>query len=267
MTVSSKALPWRHKLGGVGAATLLSLFAGCFTEVGNPGPPQKFTTDFRIDYQETMVAPLQKRGVAESGLLITQLFFNVIEVNYRTLDDQEGRIWKVPDSLGKLVDFTGKDTAAILPPVDVPPGEWGEFKLESRVPSHSTVAADTLDGQRFANRGYIGGVLPPILGGQTFYCQFPNFPKINLVYNDSVLSQYRVGDTYHIDVVFYANRWLSTARLDTLSNPLQVETDKNGQPIVLIDREHNVAAYNALAAAFFKSFNSWKVWKEGDPAP
>jgi hypothetical protein len=246
---------------------MLATTFGCFTEVGNPGPPQKFTTDFRIDYQETDGAPLKKQSRSEAGLLISQLFFNIIEVNYRTLDDVEGRIWKVPDSLGKIVDFTGKDTTAVLPPVDVPPGEWGEFKLESRVPAHTAIAVDTLDSRAFGHRGYIGGVLPPALGGLAFFCQFPNYPKVNLVYNDSVLSQYRVGETYHIEVVFYANRWLSTARLDTLTSGLQAEVDKNGNSVVLIDREHNVSAYNALSAAFFKSFNSWKVWKEGDPAP
>lgn len=256
------------------AASLLAAFAlsACFTEVGNPGsdpqPTQGVTAEFRIDYGTAPdgAAPAPKRAApTDTGksLRIDRLYFNIVEANYRTLDDVEGRFWKVPDSLGYPVDFTGADTAAVLPPVMVPPDEWKELKLESRVPRHDTVAVDTLDPAAFAHRGYIAGFLPDSLGGARFYCQFPNYPKVNLVYNDSVIGQWRVNDAYHIEVVFYADQWLGRGDLDSLA----VEKDRNGSDVILIDQQHNIAAWESLAASFFKSFNSYKVWKEGDPTP
>jgi hypothetical protein len=267
------------------AAWLAALVLGCFTEVGNPGEEPKVTTTFRIDYSTTpglgksaamtaawsSASPSANTGklATQSGLNITQLFFNIVEVNYRTIDDVEGRIFKVPDSLGKQVDFTGKDTSARLPAVAVPPEEWTEYKLESRVPKHALLSLDTVDALEFKDRGYIKGYLPVALGGLPFLCQLPNWSKINLVYNDSVLSQWRVDNAYHIDVVFFANRWLQLAGLPALveAGKLEAFADITGRQVVLIDQEHNVEAYDALTKAFFKSFNSFKVWKEGDSIP
>lgn len=269
-----------HGWAAMTAAFMATLILGCFTEVGNPGEEPKVTTTFRIDYSAgtgLTKAAIESAGMSKpevmarthSGLLITQLYFNIVEVNYRTLDDVEGRIFKVPDSLGKPVDFTGQDTSARLPAVAVPPEEWREYKLESRVPKHTLLALDTVDALQFSDRGYIKGYLPVALGGLPFLCQLPNWSKINLVYNDSVLSQWRVGNAYHIDVVFFANRWLSLSGLPALadSGKLETATDATGRQVVLIDQEHNIEAYDALTKAFFKSFNSFKVWKEGDSIP
>jgi hypothetical protein len=184
-----------------------------------------------------------------------------VEVNYRTLEDEEGRIWKVPDSLGFPVDFTRKDKAAVLPSVDVPAGEWTILKLESRIPRHDSLNADTLDFAGFGNRGYIKGTYARDGQVVRFLCQFPHFGKVNLVYNQELIEQWRHGDAYDLDFIFFARRWVGDMDL------LQAERvrDRNGQEVAVMDLEHNRPLYDSLAASFFKSFNSWKVWKEGDP--
>lgn len=252
---------------GLALATLLG-FAGCFTEVGNPGTPSKqsdVTAQFHIDYHSDSLASSggQAHLVLDSGLVIEQFYFNVVEANYTDLEDQNGRIWKYPDSLGFAVDFTGKDTSAVLPPVSVPPGEWHLLKVESQIPLHDTLRLDTLDWKAFAHRGYIKGVLPPSLGGHAFLCQLPPVKRVNLVYDADLLAQWRVGDAYHIDVVFFASRWLRSAKVDGGA----VETDKMGREVLLFDLEHNRNLYDTLRTAFFKSFNSLKVWKEGSTIP
>jgi hypothetical protein len=75
-----------------------------------------------------------------------------------------------------------------------------------------------------------------------------------------VISQWRVKDTYHIDVVFYAHQWFNRAGLNSLVS----EKDAQGEDIVIIDQQHNISAWDSLTASFFKSFNSYRVWKEGD---
>jgi len=246
---------------GILAAIFL---AGCFTEVGNPGKPQEITASFHIDYQDS--EPLKKDGgsarQADTGeLKITWFYFNVVEANYSTAEDKDARIWKVADSLGTQVDFTGLDTAAALPPVQVPPGEWTFLKIESRIPEQDTVqglSLDTFEFESFARRGYIKGYLPASLGGKAFLCALPTVYRINLVFEQELLSQWRHGDDYHIDVVFFASRWIHSATWDAVV----AAPDRTGRPVVLIDLFHNRAIYDQLRTAFFKAFNSSKVWKE-----
>src|SRR6185369_15487155 len=101
----------------------MACLTGCFTEVGNPGKTQVSAT-FSIDYANDPSA-LPKRAQGSAGasdsIRILHFRFNVVEVNYATAAGEAGRIWKVPDSLGQNIDFTGQDTTAVLLPVQVPP--------------------------------------------------------------------------------------------------------------------------------------------------
>lgn len=228
--------------------------AGCYTEIGNPGKENKVTATFTIDYAPT----LPKASAATPVVAIERFWFNVVEVNYRTVEDEEGRIWKVPDSLGRRVDFTGRDTQATLPPVDVPASEWTILKLESRIPEHEPLDADTLDFAAFAGAGYIKGTYSLVGRQVCFLARLPLVPKVNLVYNQEILGRWRHGDAYALEFVFYAHRWLQGADLlaaDTV-------TDRTGIPVAILDPEHNAEMHELVSANFFKAFNSWKVWKE-----
>lgn len=190
------------------AALALAALAGsgCFTEIGNPGKEQTVSARFRIDYSP-----------APDSLRIRLFYFNVVEVNYTALDGAKGRIWKVPDSLGQPVDFTGADTEAVLPPVAVPPASYSILKLECRIPAHAILDPDTVAFARFGGRGYIKGIAYYPERAIRFICQLPDDYKINLVYTQDTLEQWRHGDTYTFDFVFYATRWLSAADLTGLA--------------------------------------------------
>jgi hypothetical protein len=256
MRPSRPRAPARFLAALAGVAAVLG---GCYTEIGNPGKENKVTATFSIDYAAP--PPVPKRAAAAESVAITQFRFNVVEANYRTVEDVEGRIWKVPDSLGRSVDFTGKDIAAVLPSVAVPAAEWTILKLESRIPAHDTLAPDTLDFDAFADRGYLKGTYAR--GGRKvrFLCQLPHYGKVNLVYNQELLERWRHGDAYALEFVFFARRWAAGADL------LAAETfrDRHGREVAVIDLEHNRPQYDLLSASFFRAFNSWKVWKEGDP--
>jgi hypothetical protein len=250
--------------------SLLAL-AGCYTEIGNPGKEQKITATFTIDYSSP--APVMKSASAArwdglaampapvdtpAELSIEQFFFRVVEANYGTETDRDARIWKFPDSLGFKVDFTGGDTSAVLPPVDVPAGEWTTMKLESRIPAHDTLIADTIDYERFQRGEYIKGTFAKGAISVRFICRLPAVQRINLVYSQELLAQWRHGDAYDLEFIFFANRWMQG--IDLLS--AESFHDTRGRKVVLVDLEHNRSLYDGLYANFFKSFNSWKVWKE-----
>lgn len=240
----------------------LPALMGCFTEVGNPGKTQVNAT-FTIDYDDAPAAPKRAGAFAgaQDSIRILHFRFNVVEVNYATADIQDGRIWKVPDSLGRNIDFTGKDSTAVLPPVQVPPGEWTSMKLESRIPAHDSLRPDTLDFAGFRNPGYIKGSM--LTGGREidFICQLPNDYKINLVYTQANLEKWKHGDAYDLEFIFYAKKWLSAIQM----GQAPVSQDRAGAPVVIIDQEHNADLYLILWDSFFKSFNSDKVWKENPP--
>lgn len=251
-----------------GLACLAAALAasGCFTEIGNPGKEQTVSARFRIDYAADTAAPKaaapKSSAAAEVDSLRIRLFyFNVVEINYTALDDTQGRIWKVPDSLGKPMDFTGADPDAVLPPVAVPPAEYSILKLESRVPAHTALSPAALDFAGFSDRGYIKGIAYYPGKPVRFLCQFTNDYKINLVYSREILEAWRKGDAYAFDFVFFARRWLSAVDLTVVEPIAGADGD-----FVLIDEEHNPELFSALRSSFFKSFNSSKVWKE-NPAP
>lgn len=249
------------------------LFPGCFTEIGNPGKENQVTATFSIDYTE---AAVPKRGAslppsapppaAIPAVTILQFYFNVVEANYdyrnEAGDSAQGRLWKKPDSAGDAVDFTGKDKDAVLDPVTVPAGNWFRMKLESRIPPHETLVPDTLDFAAFSNRGYIKGTYAR--DGRTvhFLCQLPEVGKINLVYDQAILGQWRHGSSYDLEFIFFARKWVSGVDL------LEAETvtDRSGLPVAIIDQDNNGSFYERLcgndSGSFYKSFNSLKVWKE-----
>jgi hypothetical protein len=234
---------------------------GCFTEVGNPGKTQQVNATFTIDYADDAAAsPKRAAGAAGApdSIRILHFRFNVVEVNYETAAGEAGRIWKVPDSLGRNIDFTGQDTAAVLPPVQVPPGDWTLMKLESRIPPHDTLRPDTLDFAAFRNPGYIKGTMLTGGGEIRFVCQLPHDYKINLVYTQATLEKWKHGDAYDLEFIFFAKKWLSAVQLSRAP----AWADRFGAPVVVIDQEHNPDLYQILWGGFFKSFNSDKVWKE-----
>lgn len=261
-TIASKKrgiFPGWAKLSAM--AAVISILPGCFTEIGNPGKEQIVSARFRIDYDaQPAAAPkasARGTGMAPDSLRIQAFSFNVVEVNYTTSDDVDGRIWKVPDSLGKRVDFTGADPEAVLPPVAVPSTEYAIMKLESRIPVHPVLNPDTVSFGSFSHGAYIKGVAYYPGGPIRFLCQFTDDYKINLVYTSEILERWRQGGSYSFDFVFYAAKWISAADLTGIA-PV---TGPDGS-FVLIDQEHNPEIFGALRASFFKSFNSSKVWKE-----
>ncbi|MEO6038092.1 MAG: hypothetical protein ABIQ93_06735, partial [Saprospiraceae bacterium] len=189
---------------------------------------------------------------------ILLFYFNVVEVNYQNADSADGRIWKVPDSMGRSIDFTGQDSMARLPAVQVPLSPWIHMKLESRVPAHDTLQPDTVDFQSFTNRGYIKGTWES--GGKRilFLCQYTDDYKINLVYDQDLLESWRHGSVFGLEFIFYATKWITAVNL-----PEAVTyTDRSGAEVAIIDLEHNPDLFALLKKSFFKSFNSSKVWKE-----
>ncbi len=258
------------------ASLVLAALAGaglmaCYTEVGNPGKTQEINANFSIDYVGEP-ATLPKTGAAKPSVVdtpsvhILRFYFNVVEVNYRTTDSLEGRIWKVPDSMGRSIDFTGHDTTARLPPVQVPIGSWTIMKLESRIPAHDTLWPDTLDFASFPDRGYIKGTWES--GGKLipFLWQLPDEYKINLVYTQDLLEKWRHESVYDLEFIFFATKWAMAVNIqDAVTYP-----DKTGARVAIMDLEHNPDLFLALKASFFKSFNSSKVWKENpqvNPVP
>jgi hypothetical protein len=261
-SIALAGIPARTRLGALALAAIA--VSGCFTEIGNPGKELTVSARFRIDYtqarQSVPKASAEVRSAIDS-LRILQFSLNVVEVNYTALDSTQGRIWKLPDSLGKPVDFTGTDPGAVLPPVAVPPASYSILKLENRIPAHTPVDPDTLDFGRFSGREYIKGIAYYPGKQIRFLCQFTDDYKINLVYSRDTLERWRDGDTYAFDFVFYANRWLSATDLTAIA-PV---SGADGS-LLLIDQEHNPDLFATLRSSFFKSFNSSKVWKE-NPAP
>lgn len=254
----------------IAAACLMGAgMQACYTEVGNPGKTQEVNATFSIDYADAS-APLPKMGadkpkaaIDTPSVRILHFYFNVVEVNYRNADSLDGRIWKVPDSMGRRIDFAGRDSTARLPAVQVPLSPWILMKLESRIPEHDTILPDTLDFQTFPDRGYIKGTWES--GGNItpkksilFLCQLPDDYRINLVYYQELLETWRHGSVYDLEFIFYATKWMMAVNLPDAVTYL----DKHGQAVALIDLEHNPDLYQLLKASFFKSFNSSKVWKE-----
>jgi hypothetical protein len=242
-------------------AAAVFIVQGCFTEIGNPGKEQIVSARFRIDYDmplpEAPKASARGAVAAPDSLRIQAFSLNVVEVNYTTADDVDGRIWKVPDSLGKPIDFTGADPNAVLPPVAVPSTEYSILKVENRIPRHAVLNPDTVAFGSFSHGAYIKGVAYYSGGPVRFLCQFTDDYKINLVYTSEMLELWRQGGSYSFDFVFFASKWISGADLSSIT-PV---TGLDGT-FVLIDQEHNPEIFTALKASFFKSFNSSKVWKE-----
>ena len=249
----------RLTLGAMAAAALI--LQGCFTEIGNPGKEQVVSARFRIEYDSSGAAApkASARGKIQSpdSLRIQAFSFNVVEVNYTALDGAQGRIWKVPDSLGKSVDFTGADRNAVLPPIAVPETDYSILKLESRIPRHSVLDPDTVAFGSFSHGAYIKGVAYYSGRPIRFLCQFTDDYKINLVYTRDILELWRQGGSYSFDFVFYAAKWMAGADLTRITPVTGADGD-----FVLIDQEHNPEDFSALRASFFKSFNSSNVWKE-----
>ena len=256
------------------------ILAGCFTEIGNPGKEQAVTAQFRIDYTAEsgpvpIGAPTSGNAAPPSGfrwgiasgasdvpafdsVRILQFYMNVVEINYDTSDNAQTVIWKVPDSLGKSVDFTAKDKQAVLPPLAVPPAIYTILKLECRIPSHVPFTGDTVDFAAFSNRAYIKGVRYAEGKATRFLIRTTNDYKINLVYHRELLEQWRYGNAYDFDFVFYATRWISGVDLDSAVKM----PGRDGIEVALIDMDHNPDLFAASRSMFFKSFNSSRVWKE-----
>lgn len=249
-----------HALPAGLAATALALLAvsGCYTEIGNPTKESQVTASFSIDYSSAPAQPKAAAGAATGVLAIEQLTFNLVEGNYSTPEKEDNRLWKVADTLGQPVDFTGRDTNAVLPPVTVPAAQFVFVKMENRIPDHDTLRADTLDFADFANTGYIKGAYSEGPRTRRFLCQLPDVYRINLVFEQALLETFRHGDAYALDVVFFARRWLGAV------DPFAADTllDKSGRAVAVFDLEHNRPLYDSLSKNFYKSFNSSKVWKE-----
>jgi hypothetical protein len=251
-------------------ALVLAVISACFTEVGNAEDEKLVSGSFRIDYAAD-AQPLPKAGesaialpiAAETdSIFISQFYLNLREAEFKALDSVSGRtmewhLWK-NDSLTLPVDFTGKDTAAVLPTRSLGDFHPDYLVLECMVPGQAVIRADTLDFARFMDKGYIKGHFGRGKSLTAFLFQLPENREIHLEYSKEALSKWQRGNVYRCEFVFFATKWIdgiSLAKAETTR-------DKSGNPLIILGNGHNPELYQALVERFYKSFNTQRVFAQ-----
>lgn len=235
---------------------LLLALGGCFTEVGNAEDEQFVKADFRIDYSLT-AQPLTKVArflFQPESVFIHRFYLIVREAEYHNSDGSEKYLWS-EDSLGKSVDFTQLDTAAMLPPQKIDLGDIVNFKLELNIPKHGKLRSDTLDLLAFNDRSYLTGIYRHGEQEKAFLFALPA-GVLHLIYSKEAMAMWLKGNEYLCQITFFGGQWLAGARLDTA---VEVR-DKLKRPFVLLDSNSNSALYQRLADRFYQSFNTRNVY-------
>lgn len=240
------------------------IFAGCFTEVGNADDERLLDAKFHVDYSQT--APGQpKRAAVVQTASIQRFYLGVREAEFQLLDSAssehaEYHLWR-EDSAVLPVDFTGRDPAASLPTQKVSKIEPNFMNLECVLPAPKILDLKTLDFARFADSGYIKGVVWDGKDSTAFLFALPSGGELSLAYPKSVIETWYMKDHYQCDFIFYANRWIGAADLSYANE----SPDITGRKVIILDSTHNTTAFAALTAAFTKSFNAPNVYLETHP--
>ena len=247
-----------RSIGPIGTLVCLTALAGCFTEVGNAEDERLLEADFRIEYAAPSKA-VPKIAATAMEAIILQFYLEVREAEFHLFDSvknqrAEYHLWK-DDSATLPVDFTGRDPSAVLPMQKVGVIEPLEMHLKCALPSRPPLSPDTLDFQRFANRGYIKGFLWDGRDSTAFLFALPAARELTLEYSKGDIGSWYAGGRYDCQFIFFANRWLAAA---DLAGAKEIK-DTTGRRVVLLDSAHNPTAYSALTAAFYKSFNTTQV--------
>lgn len=257
-----KPFPFRFLC--IGLLSLPAWFAGCFTEVGNADDVKMVSGEFKIDYSPNP-QPLPKTGAAvpdPDTLVISRFYLQIREAEFRSYDSVSERtvewhLWK-EDSATLAVDFSGNDTSARLPTKNVGTFHPDYLQLQCTIPGKSPLKPDTMDVNRFSDKGYIKGVLGTGKLARVFLFQLPAAGEIHLEYSQEAISRWYIGNAYHCEFVFFATKWVESAGLAGA----QSARDRNGVEMAIFDTGHNAALYQTLVDRFYKSFNTTHVFAE-----
>lgn len=253
----------------VSAVFLCLSFDGCFTEIGNAEGENKIRADFKIDYTRPEALPKGASGPGEGAggkpaaaplthdtVIIDHFYLLVREAEYHLKGGGERHLWRESDS-GLPVDFTGRDTLAILPVRPIEPDSILDFKLECRIPRPPALQPDSLDIITFHELGFVRGTYS--FGGASvpFLFALPEAEHVNIRYPPSTFESWRKGSAYEMQVVFYALKWMSHAGIEKAKH----SKDRQGTSFVLIDSLHNADLHRILSERFFLGFNTADVEK------
>lgn len=239
------------------------IFAGCFTEVGNADDERLLDAKFSVDYSQAPGQP--KRAAIVQTASIQRFYLGVREAEFQLFDSvsnerAEYHLWR-EDSAVLPVDFTGRDPAASLPTQKVSKIEPSAMKLECVLPAPKNLDVNTLDFARFADSGYIKGVVWDGRDSTAFLFALPSGGELSLAYPKAIIESWYMKDHYQCEFIFYANRWIAAADLSYADE----SRDTTGRKVILLDSAHNPTAFAALTAAFTKSFNAPNVYLETRP--
>lgn len=251
-------------------AVPLALISACFTEVGNAEDEKLVSGSFHIDYSAD-AKPLPKAGAggsvisiaaAADSILISQFYLNLREAEFKSFDSASGRtmewhLWK-HDSLTMPVDFTGKDTSAVLPMRSLGDFHPDNLVLECMVPGQAVIRPDTLDFAGFMDRGYIKGHVGTGKTSTAFLFQLPENREIHLEYSKEALDKWDRGNGYRCEFVFFATKWIEGISLAKAATT----RDKSGTPLIILGNGHNPDLYQSLVDRFYKSFNTQRVFAQ-----
>jgi hypothetical protein len=247
---------------------MAACLAGCFTEVGNAEDERLVQAQFRVDYGPIPAAyPKSAAGKVTAGTAAISLFYlSVKEAEFHLFDSATNRradyhLWK-EDSMVMSVDFTGRDTAAALPPQTVSGIDPLDMKLECALPISAPLRPDTVDFARFSNPGFIKGMYWDGRDSTAFIFALPSGTEMSLIYPKAAIQDWYSGGKYRCEFVFYANSWIAAADLAAAAEV----KDALGRKLILLDSTHNTAAFDALTTAFPKSFNTAMVLIEAGRA-
>jgi hypothetical protein len=237
--------------------------AGCFTEVGNADDERLVEAKFSVEY--AAAHPKRTSGAVVQTVAIQRFYLGVREAEFILFDSArnqraEYHLWR-EDSAVLPVDFTGRDPAAALPEQKVSGIDPQMMVLECALPAVKPVAESTLDFARFADSGYIKGVIWDGKDSTGFLFALPSGGELNLAYAKSTLVGWYSGGRYRCQFIFYADKWISAAALSKAAETRDVA----GRKVILLDAAHNAGAFAALTAAFPKSFNAQNGYQEAGP--
>jgi len=235
---------------------LLLAWGGCFTEVGNAEDDNLVRAEFRIDYGLGASA-LAKPGLgtmASENMLIDLFYVRVREAEFHNQDGSEMHLWR-GESAGVFVDFTLQDTAAKLPQVSIAKQSINNFKLEIDLFAATPIDPDTIAFHFFDNRAYIKGEYAYGASNSRFIFALPA-GVLHLIYAKETMDAWMRGNVYDCQFIFNGRKWLAGSRLDTAT----AYPDRNREPLVLLDSQHNPQLYNALVEKFYTSFNTADVF-------
>lgn len=235
-------------------AGALALLAGCFTEVGNPDDPVAVSTSFSIDYASRPPA-LRKAAATPESLVISHFYLDIYDAEYyqgtkkHYLKDNDNKDWN--DDYGNFVDFTGRDTAAILPKLSAALDRWNLFYYTVNAKRPLAVDPDSLDFVTFAHRTWMKGTLVRTGPDLDFLFAIPEMTRLFLIYRDTTLARLRTDEGYRLETAFRA-RWFQSA---ISWDSLRTVKDRHDRPFALLSETSNAKSYGLLKESFRRAFH------------